>query len=386
MAFCIAFLFLLYKTHFKTNPLIYIVNYKQVCDFNDDCGDESDERNCAHQSSFRCSFEGGKKVSPTCNLDLTDAKWKRFTGIETQDFMGPGLDHTTDSDRGHFMMLTSAVFPQVTINTDTSMLTPLFDPDNSGNCQIRFWYMMNGGGSLSISRKTSGSTDLKLISTIDTSPNDTFVWKRYSEPLIAKLPYQIVLDGKIDNVNSKTFLAIDDISFTSACKLHSKHPPHHNNGTTQSPGSQCLIYDQFECSDGSCISFDEVCDFFPTCPQGDDESDCPSRCDFDKDAILDPLCYWGNNDDDAVPLKITATAESANTASKKAKFYPPTDNTLKTANGKFMLIYGINKTESVDVKLDLNIYSPEFVSAAPECTFSMDYYVATDSKFLFWIL
>lgn len=95
------------------------------------------------------------------------------------------------------MMLTSAAFNEVTVVSTTTFSSPLFDPDSSGDCHLRFWYMMNGVGTLSVERKVQGATDLKLISSIDTSPNDTFVWKRYSMPLVNKLPYQIVFNGKI---------------------------------------------------------------------------------------------------------------------------------------------------------------------------------------------
>lgn len=141
--------------------------------------------------------------------------------------------------------------------------------------------------------------------------------------------------------------------------------------------------DQFECQNKQCITFDEVCDFYPTCTTGEDEIDCPAACDFDHHVSDDSLCFWGTNDDDATPVHISASSESATTAASKARFYPKTDNTLKTAKGKFLLIYGINKTATVDKKLDLNIYSPEYVSAAPGCTFSLDYYIATDGKGFF---
>lgn len=217
-------------------------------------------------SSYRCNFEGGKKRSPTCDLDLTDNKWKRFTGYETKNFIGPGLDHTIDSESGHFMMLTSGAFAQVSVNSDSAFISPLFDPDNSGNCHLRFWYMMNGVGTLQIQERIS--TTIKLISSIDTSPTDTFVWKRFSTPLVSKLPFQIAFDGDVGSTITQTFIALDDISFTGACKLHSAPHHHGGNGTTPAPGSKCLENDQFECIDGSCIGYDQVCDFFKNCPGG----------------------------------------------------------------------------------------------------------------------
>lgn len=123
-----------------------------------------------------------------------------------------------------------------------------------------------------------------------------------------------------------------------------------------------------------------MCDFYKNCKTGEDEADCPATCDFDHNISEDSLCLWSTSTNDRIPVHIGVSSETAVTATTKALFYPKTDNTLKTAQGKFMLIYGLNKSETVDKGVDLNIYSPQYVSSAPECTFSMDYYVATDGK------
>ena len=173
----------------------------------------------------------------------------------------------------------------------------------------------------------------------------------------------------------QSFIAIDDISFTSACK-HSKKP--HSNGTT--PNSKCLIDNQFTCLDGSCISDDEVCDFYPTCPQGEDEWDCSTFCDFDHTSTSDELCNWTTDKDDPNPKMIRISRENANSASGLSQYYPPTDNTLRNETGYFMFIYPLDFNDEVEPKLELNIISTEYGSSSSLCMFSLDYYIAIDSK------
>jgi len=156
--------------------------------------------------------------------------------------------------------------------------------------------------------------------------------------------------------------------------LHSKKPKQDN--TT----SNCNIGVQYECLDHTCIPFDQVCDFYPTCQFGEDEADCPAICDFDSPSY-DPLCFWGTDDDDKNPLLVGVSNANYFSAINISANLPETDNTIQNETGHYMLIYSLNFNSTVDNE-DLHIYSPQFVSSSPACTFSMDYYVAIDGKIM----
>ena len=69
------------------------IDTNRICDFNDDCGDNSDELSTLCNKNTRCDFESG-----TCDWEqdkTDDFDWSRFKGRSPSVMTGPLRDHTT---------------------------------------------------------------------------------------------------------------------------------------------------------------------------------------------------------------------------------------------------------------------------------------------------
>lgn len=334
----------------------------RVCDWADDCGDGSDERDCNAHTGFRCSFESKKHSD--CGLNLTDHQsgheWHRYQAINTRNFIGPGVDHTLATESGHFVMITEDEMKDTSQSSNITTLT--FQGDTSGQCHLRLWYMMNNA-QLSIFLRPQDDDQPKLLKTINIVPqplglnqteNDTLVWQRLDEVLISLDDFEILISAS--STYAESFVAIDDISFTAACV-----PKKKANGTC--PG--------FTCNDGTCIGVDQVCDFYKDCPAGEDELLCPASCNFDTDD-----CNW-EVDDENTNDDITWSRETPKTAKLLSAFYPAKDGSQKPG-GSFLLIYPVNaSTTKVNGKKEFSVYSSIYGLSAPTCLLTMDYYLAT---------
>ncbi len=107
----------------------------------DDCGDGSDEINCANYT--RCNFD--KPENPFCNWnndDDADLYWisQRAVDVEENYFL-PSYDHTSFSQYGYY--LRNDVNGKV--NKTSRLSSPIFYPVSlNENCNFRFWYYLMG--------------------------------------------------------------------------------------------------------------------------------------------------------------------------------------------------------------------------------------------------
>ncbi|CAF4361398.1 unnamed protein product, partial [Rotaria sordida] len=116
-------------------------------DYSDDCGDNTDEYTCEKYVQM-CNFENN--AEPLCSWSHdndADFRWQRMRGdqVNTIDWYddfwqlyGPDRDHTLGTSKGHFLFLETSA-PRKP-NDTARVVSPVFAPTTSGECQFRFWY------------------------------------------------------------------------------------------------------------------------------------------------------------------------------------------------------------------------------------------------------
>ncbi|TMS16298.1 MAM and LDL-receptor class A domain-containing protein 1 [Larimichthys crocea] len=115
----------------------------QNCDFTDDCGDGTDEKDCGTS----CSFENGRcgwKSSLADNFD-----WTLGTGSVKR--IRPPYDHTMMDETGHFVYLEAT---PVGLKGDKAHIRSSVWKESSAICKLSFWYY--------ISHKASGTIRLLI--------------------------------------------------------------------------------------------------------------------------------------------------------------------------------------------------------------------------------
>lgn len=74
-----------------------IININLVCDFNEDCSNGNDERNCG-----TCTFEDG--LCGWQDKSSGSYKWIKTRNASVTDNIGPNVDHTLNNQNGNFYL------------------------------------------------------------------------------------------------------------------------------------------------------------------------------------------------------------------------------------------------------------------------------------------
>merc|ERR1719494_329267 len=144
----------------------------QVCDFANDCGDNSDEKpSICSNFPEKCDFESG----------LCD--WTRSRGGTTSYDTGPGVDHTKGTRLGYYMYIETSTGSD---NDNARLYSTTFQPVTPNDrCAMRFYYHMFGAHveSLVIWQKLSADyqSQEKLLWTMKGDQGD--IWKQATVPL-----------------------------------------------------------------------------------------------------------------------------------------------------------------------------------------------------------
>ncbi|XP_062336134.1 MAM and LDL-receptor class A domain-containing protein 1 [Osmerus eperlanus] len=308
----------------------------RVCDFTTHCGDGSDEKDCSRYT--RCDFEEG-----LCDLlagSDTDSVWTRGTHISGS---GPKHNHANNQS-AHYLFLQS-IRGQRSL---AYLLSPAFLPSES--CRLTFYHHLGrvNGGLQVLTRSQPLDQDVLVWS--QSEPHSE-PWQRTVTHITSQHQFRVVVRGEISaDSGPSQVLAIDDISFGDGCVTvpdRSVAPP-----TPGCPPSW------FPCGPpGVCVEDNKVCDFTPHCPDGEDEANCSSHCDFEGG-----LCGWyeftqGDGFD-------WVRGSSPEVPPHYQSQDPPLDHSTNSSKGHFMFV--VKNSSSLHPRAVLK--GPRFQQTAPDCT------------------
>lgn len=245
------------------------INASKVCDFEKDCASGEDEANCG-----QCDFEHG-----SCGWeDKTDNQyqsWKRTQGIDGNQIVGPGYDHTFNESTGYFMMADTR---SVYWGWQKSILqSPQVQFKKSYvSCVMKFYYIHEpkSEASISVRKRLASSTTGTVWERIGVYGDSWQLGTAYLGTTERPFFIEFIHHSSYE----RTYVAIDDITFEN-CSLPEKR-------------DKCK-FNEFACNNGRCVSRYLTCDLTDDCGDRSDEDEnlCanyPKPCTFE----VNTNCDW----------------------------------------------------------------------------------------------
>uniref|UniRef100_A0A8C9YZL1 MAM and LDL receptor class A domain containing 1 n=1 Tax=Sander lucioperca TaxID=283035 RepID=A0A8C9YZL1_SANLU len=262
----------------------------QSCDFTDDCGDGTDEKDCGTS----CSFENGRcgwRSSLADNFDWT-------LGTGSVKSIRPPYDHTLMDESGHFVLLEAT---PVGLKGDKAHIRSSVWKESSVICKLSFWYY--------ISHKASGiirlliKTENDLWEAWNKTGHQGHKWNRAEIPLRKLRNFEVIFEG-IRSRDMSGGAALDDLEFID-CAPNVVEP------------HSCPAVTDFVCHSGHCIESHLVCDNKADCADESDEIDCvglPGACNFNMDENQwEDTCQFSQDADDDFDWRIGHRSETPGT-------------------------------------------------------------------------
>uniref|UniRef100_A0A8C3AYV8 MAM and LDL receptor class A domain containing 1 n=1 Tax=Cyclopterus lumpus TaxID=8103 RepID=A0A8C3AYV8_CYCLU len=286
----------------------------QSCDFTDDCGDGTDEKDCGTS----CSFENGRCGWMSSLADNFD--WTLGTGSVKS--IRPPYDHTLLDESGHFFYLEAT---PVGLKGDKAHIRSSAWKESSAICKLSFWYYISqvASGTIRLLIKTESN----LWEAWSKTGHQGNKWNRAEIPLRKLRNFQLIFEG-IRSSDVSGGAALDDLEFKD-CAPNVVEP------------HSCPAVTDFVCRSGHCMESHLVCDNKADCADESDELDCvnlPGACNFNMDENQwEDTCQFSQDTDDDFDWRIGCRTETTG-AGPQADHSPG-------GNGNFLYILSATQRE-----------------------------------------
>ncbi|RWS23801.1 MAM and LDL-receptor class A domain-containing protein 1-like protein, partial [Leptotrombidium deliense] len=246
-------------------------NYEQMCNFFDDCGDNSDERGCGQ----KCDFESN---CDWFNSNFYEPVWRVYSGPSEYRVSGTGPtgDHTLPNGSGHYLAANNSVISDSNVAVWRS---PLLQSAGK-RCEVQFSYYMHGTSNSTLSLFFDYKNKVVQLWEVTDDVGDFWVQTKIAinTKVAITESFYIFFTAHFSSIHKLTEIALDDIEFIN-CEPESKH---------------CLV-DELMCDDNSsCFKIWEKCNGVYDCKDKSDEGNCkPTKgsCDFNDPNWLEN-CHW----------------------------------------------------------------------------------------------
>ncbi|CAH1239110.1 MALRD1 [Branchiostoma lanceolatum] len=182
------------------------ISVDHVCDFQENCADGSDERNCTNR---RCDFEDGFCSWSRGTSD--NIQFERGRETTSTGGTGPSLDHTHQNPLGYYAFIDAS-------GRHPGQKAQLVSPFFAGGlpCQFRFFYHMQGRDIGKLRVLLLNESGIMIREVWERDGQQGRGWLYGSVSLRELDQYQVILEATVGN-GDQGDVAVDDLSFATFC-------------------------------------------------------------------------------------------------------------------------------------------------------------------------